>query len=109
MRFEFPLIAEIPNEEGRFRVQRPPVSRESAAQSVRLTSSELSVKLEAASRRYPSLRQQMGDVLDGSRPSTRLSSIFWKPATGFPYPGPSLPSATKNAATPFNVEDSSTG
>ena len=84
---EFPLIAEIPNEEGRFRVQRPPASREGAARSVRLTSRELSVKLEAAAHRYPSLRQQMGEVLDGISPEHAAVECFLVADSGLPVPG----------------------
>jgi hypothetical protein len=84
---EFPLIAEIPGSGGRFRVQRPPPSRESAAWKIRLTARELAVKLEAAAHRYPSLRLQMGRLLDEIPPAHAALEYFLEASPELPAPG----------------------
>jgi len=84
---EFPLIAEIPDSGGRFRVQRPPVSRESAAETFELTPEELTAKRAAAAQSYPSLRRQMGELLDGISSEHASRELYLRAASELPEPG----------------------
>ena len=85
--FEFPLIAEWAEARGSYRLQRPPVSRSPDLLSFRLTKEEVRRKLRAARKSYPSLRAQMGPVLDGVEISHAALECFL-PAAPPPTPGP---------------------
>ena len=84
---EFPLIAERLEAPGTYRVQRPPASRSADVISFRLTKEEVRWKLRAARESYPSLRAQMGPVLDGVEVEHAALECFL-PALPPPPPGP---------------------
>ena len=84
---EFPLIAERAEAPGSYRVQRPPASRSADVLSFRLTKEEVRWKLRAARESYPSLRTQMGPVLDGVEVAQAALECFL-PAAPLPAPGP---------------------
>jgi len=84
---EFPLIAERPDAPGQYRVQRPPSSREAEAKSVTLDPEELAFKLEASAHSYPSLRTQMGGVLDAISSGHATQEFFLEANGWMPEPG----------------------
>jgi hypothetical protein len=84
---EFPLIAERAEAPGSFRLQRPPTSRSADVLSFRLTQREVRLKLRAARESYPSLRTQMGPLLDGVEVAHAALECFL-PAAPLPAPGP---------------------
>ena len=84
---EFPLIAERADAPGTYRVQRPPASRSADVLSFRLTKEEVHWKLRAGRESYPSLRAQMGPVLDGVEMAHAALECFL-PAAPPPAPGP---------------------
>lgn len=84
---EFPLIAERAEAPGTYRVQRPPANRSADVLSFRLTQREVRRKLRAARESYPSLRTQMGPVLDGVEVAHAALECFL-PAAPLPAPGP---------------------
>jgi hypothetical protein len=82
---EFPLIAEVSEAPERYRVQRPPAGEEREYVRLRLTERELSFKLAAGARSYPTLRKQLGPLLDTLRPEDVAEEWFvllrsWPPA-----------------------------
>jgi len=85
---EFPLIAQEPGEPERYRVNRLAPGDPAEVLELRLTPDELATKLEAGERRYPSLRRQMGAVLDGLPPERSAVEHFVSAAAGLPAPGP---------------------
>jgi hypothetical protein len=84
---EFPLIAERVDAPGAFRLQRPVTSRSADVLSLQLTKTEVHRKLRAARRSYPSLRAQMGAILDAVEASQAALECFL-PASRVPEPGP---------------------
>lgn len=84
---EFPLIAERAEAPGTYRVQRPPASRAADVLSFRLTKEELHQKLRAGREQYPSLRTQMGPLLDSVEVAHAALECFL-PAAPLPVPGP---------------------
>ena len=84
---EFPLIAERAEAPGTYRVQRPPASRSADVLSFQLTKKEVRRKFRAARNGYPSLRAQMGPVLDGVEKAHAAFECFL-PAAPLPAPGP---------------------
>lgn len=84
---EFPLIAEIPESGGRFRVQRPPASREGASETFNLSPDELSVKRAAAAHSYPSLRRQLGELIDGIGSEHAAKEYYLSATSDLPVPG----------------------
>jgi len=84
---EFPLIAEIPDTGGRFRVQRPPASRHGAAETFELTPAELAAKRAAADDSYPSLRLQLGELLDGISSEHAAKEFYLRASSELPEPG----------------------
>jgi hypothetical protein len=62
--WEFPLIAQWPESEERYRVQRLAPEREGDAVKVSLTPEELAAKLEARAHTYSCLRAQLGPVME---------------------------------------------
>lgn len=85
---EFPLIAQEPGEPERYRVNRLAPGKQADVLELRLTPDELATKREAGARRYPSLRRQMGPVLDGIAPESSAVEHFVAGARGLPAPGP---------------------
>jgi hypothetical protein len=82
---EFPLIAQTSEEPERYRVQRPASGEEGDYTRLRVTERELSFKLEAGARSYPTLRMQLGPLLDTLRPEDVAEEWFapfrrWPPA-----------------------------
>lgn len=85
---EFPLIAQTSETPERYRVQRPPDGRGGDYTVLRLSEDELSFKLEAGARAYPTLRRQLGPLLD-TLAAEDLAEEFFVPARGpLPAPGP---------------------
>jgi len=84
---EFPLIAERADAPGQYRVQRPPASREREARSLKLDPGELAFKLEASVHSYPSLRTQMGGVLDAISSGHATEEFFLEANGWMPEPG----------------------
>ena len=73
---EFPLIAQVPAAQPRYRVQRLPETR--AGATLRLTAEELAAKLRARDEHYACLRRQLGDV---------LAEVFAPASDELPTPG----------------------
>ncbi|MGZ4808629.1 MAG: hypothetical protein ACXVH7_06385 [Thermoanaerobaculia bacterium] len=82
---EFPLIAQVPAPDERYRVQRFPAGRHRVHLS--LEGSELAAKLHARDHYFVSLRRTMSDVLDSVSAET-AGVEFFAPATDeLPIPG----------------------
>ena len=82
---EFPLIAQVPTDGERYRVQRLPESR--AAISLQLTESEVAAKLQARDEIYRCLRRQLGPVLAGLDRENAAIEHFALAETELPQPG----------------------
>lgn len=82
---EFPLIAQVPAAEERYRVQRLPAGR--AGASLRLTAGELAAKARARDEHYRCLARQLGPVLDGLGPEHMALELLAAARTAYPEPG----------------------
>lgn len=82
---EFPLIAQEPAAEERYRVQRFPDDRKIT--SLELTDEEVDAKLRARDHEYRALQRSTGDVVNRvSRDSARIET-FARAMTALPEPG----------------------
>jgi hypothetical protein len=81
---EFPLIAQEPSMEERYRVQRFPLHRTPIA--ISLHAAELERKLRARDHEYQSLRRTTGSVLDVS-PQHAATEVFASATEALPTPG----------------------
>jgi len=81
---EFPLIAQEPAANERYRVQRFPAGRTSI--EVALDDAELENKLRMRDREYRSLRRTTGNVIDVSREQAG-TEVFARATDAFPTPG----------------------
>jgi hypothetical protein len=82
---EFPLIAQVPAANERYRVQRLPEGR--AGETLRLTSEELAAKLAARDHHYRCLRRQLGPVLDQLDDGHPAVELFAPAPDELPTPG----------------------
>jgi len=76
---EFPLIAQTSEKPERYRVQRPPEGRAGDYTRLTLSEPEIAFKLEAGAVSYPTLRLQLGSLLDSLAPES-LAEEFFAPA-----------------------------
>lgn len=81
---EFPLIAQEPSADERYRVQRFSADRTSFG--IALDAPELEQKLHARDHEYRSLRRTLGDVVDVSRECAG-TEVFARAAEALPVPG----------------------
>ncbi|MEA2490045.1 MAG: hypothetical protein QOH21_1837 [Acidobacteriota bacterium] len=81
---EFPLIAQEPAVDERYRVQRFPADRTTF--DLTLDAAELDAKLRARDCEYASLRRTVGDVANVTR-ERAATEVFARAAEAFPTPG----------------------
>ena len=85
---EFPLIAQTSEDPERYRVQRPPEGREGDYTRLTLSEGEVAFKLEAGATAYPTLRSQLGPLLDSLGPESLVEEFFAPAREGLPAPRP---------------------